>query len=109
MDRAFVLKAFGKRLKDLRIAKGFTQQRLGEEADLSYKYIGEIERGEKNPTICCIYKISDALGISLAEIFLIEECNPGENQYLKRVEKLFEGREESEIKKAIKILEVFFE
>ncbi|MBI4680030.1 MAG: helix-turn-helix transcriptional regulator [Nitrospirae bacterium] len=29
----------------------FTQEELGEKAGLSYKFVGEIERGEVNPSL----------------------------------------------------------
>jgi transcriptional regulator with XRE-family HTH domain len=66
-DRLF-LKTFGKNLKEHRLKKGLTQEQLGELAKVNYKYIGEIERGEKNPSAIILYKLSKALGVSVAEI-----------------------------------------
>lgn len=60
---------FGKRLKDTRIDKNLSQERLGELADLHRTYIGMVERGEKNITLSNIKKISIALNVTLEELF----------------------------------------
>jgi len=36
----------GRRIRSLRNAKGWSQQELGNEADINYKFLGEIERGQ---------------------------------------------------------------
>lgn len=108
-DEKSLMKVFGKNLRHQRLEKGFTQEQLGELAKVNYKYIGEIERGEKNPTAVVIYKLSKALGISVSEI-LSDKDHPYINEdLLKKVERLFAGKEKKDIQKAIKILEVFFE
>ncbi len=62
----------GRRVRHFRNLRNMTQQKLGEEADLNYKYLGAIERGEKNPTIDIVAKIADALDVHLYELFLFE-------------------------------------
>ncbi len=56
----------GARVRDLRQQRAWTQEALGERADLSYKFIGEIERGVGNPTIDSIDQIARAFGIDIA-------------------------------------------
>jgi len=107
--RGAMLKAFGKNLKKLRKAKGLTQQQLGDLANINYKFYGDVERGLKNPSSVVIYKLANALGVSVSEILKVEECQSTEVDMLKEVEKLFEGKEEKNKQKAIRILEVFFE
>ena len=41
-----IRKGLGKRIRFLRESKGLTQEVLGEKAELSYKFVGEVERGE---------------------------------------------------------------
>ena len=60
---------FGKRVKDLRISKKLSQEKLAELSGLHSTYIGQIERGEKSPTIESIYKISVGLGVSMPDFF----------------------------------------
>lgn len=60
---------FGERVKSLRTAKKLSQEKLAELSGLHSTYIGQIERGEKSPTIESIYKLSVGLEISLADFF----------------------------------------
>lgn len=58
----------GGRVRDLRTRRGWTQETLGERAGLSYKFIGEIERGLENPTIDSVDQIAHALSIDIGEL-----------------------------------------
>ncbi len=66
----------GSRLRKLRYSLDLTQEKLGEKADLHYSYIGQVERGDKTPSLKALIKIADALDISLEELIREEE---GEN------------------------------
>jgi transcriptional regulator with XRE-family HTH domain len=41
-------KLLGQRVRDLRVAKGLSQEKLAELAKLHRNYVGSIERGQKN-------------------------------------------------------------
>jgi transcriptional regulator with XRE-family HTH domain len=58
----------GRRIRDLRQAKGWSQEKLAEEADLDRTYIGRIERGEKNIGVENLVKIAVALGSSASAV-----------------------------------------
>jgi transcriptional regulator with XRE-family HTH domain len=60
---------FGRSLRRLRLAKGWTQERLAEHADLHPTYVGGIERGERNVGLENIIKLARALGVSPAALF----------------------------------------
>ncbi|MBC3898719.1 helix-turn-helix domain-containing protein [Acetobacterium malicum] len=64
-----IIKILGKRIRSYRIQLGYSQERLAEKSSCHPTYIGQIERGEKNPTIESIEKIAKALGISLSQLF----------------------------------------
>ena len=55
-------KRVGARIRKLRKAKGWSQEKLALEANLHRAYIGQIERGEKNIGLINLQKISKALG-----------------------------------------------
>lgn len=59
----------GRRIRRLRSAKGWTQQTLGDLAEVNYKFIGEIERGRQNPSLKILVKIADALEVDLSTLF----------------------------------------
>jgi len=68
-------KELGKRIRQLRKVKRWTQEVLAEKADMDYKYLGAIERGEKNLTLTNIEKISKGLGIETYQLFLFSLKN----------------------------------
>ena len=61
---------FGDRIRELRTAKGFSQEKLAEMATMHWTYLGGIERGERNPTLINIEKLATALDVSLPELFV---------------------------------------
>ena len=61
----------GRNVRDLRVAKGMTQERLAFAADLDLTYIGGIERGRRNPSLLVMARIADALGASLADLIAV--------------------------------------
>lgn len=60
---------FGNILRKIRETRGLTQEEFALLCDISRAYYGRIERGEHSVTLDLCRKISDALGISLAELF----------------------------------------
>lgn len=67
-NRDPILAAFGLRLRQQREAKGLTQERLAEKADLDQTYISGIERGLRNPGIKNVVRLARALGIPTAKL-----------------------------------------
>ena len=55
----------GKKIKEERIEKGYTQEELGEKIDSTGAYIGQIERGERNASMAKIVLIAEALNVSI--------------------------------------------
>ena len=60
---------FGTRIRDLRTARGLTQETLAEASGLHRNYIGGIERGERNVGLDNIYVLAKALGVTVADLF----------------------------------------
>ena len=56
----------GQRVRELRKQRRLSQAVLGERSELSGKFIGEVERGEKSISIDSLYKVSVALGVPLS-------------------------------------------
>lgn len=61
---------FGKKVRELRLERGYSQEAFAFECGLHRTYIGCIERGEKNITIVNIEKIAKALKIKTYELFI---------------------------------------
>lgn len=73
-----ISKTIGERIRTYRVRKKLSQDALGEIAGLHGKYIGQLERGEKNPTIGSIEKVARALNLPLETLF--ENIIIGEKQ-----------------------------
>lgn len=54
----------GQNIRELRKRLNLSQQQMAEKAEISYKYLGEIERGVVNLSVEILMKISDALQIT---------------------------------------------
>jgi transcriptional regulator with XRE-family HTH domain len=58
-----------KNLRDIRNAKGVSQEDLAHRANLNRNYIGMLESGKNSPTVKTLGRIADALGIDAVEFF----------------------------------------
>lgn len=59
----------GGKIRFLRKSKGWSQEELAEGAGLSYKFIGEVERGTVNPSLDTLLSISNALQVDIITLF----------------------------------------
>ena len=62
---------FGRRIAQLRKDKGLSQDKLAWGGDMSRSFIGEVERGLRNPTLTNICKLATALNVKKADLFLL--------------------------------------
>ncbi|HSW74868.1 MAG TPA: helix-turn-helix transcriptional regulator [Candidatus Saccharimonadales bacterium] len=63
------LAAFGKRLAEIRRAKGFTQESLAEKADVTALTVAYIEQGRQWPRIATLHNLAKSLGVPVSELF----------------------------------------
>ena len=64
-----VNKQLGMRIRYLREQKGLTLEDLSFESNVNKNYLSDLERGNRNPTVKILERISLALDISLEELF----------------------------------------
>lgn len=57
------INAFGKKIKTLRKAKGYSQYNLADEANIDRSQVIAVENGTGNPTISTIYALAEALKV----------------------------------------------
>jgi transcriptional regulator with XRE-family HTH domain len=69
MERGRLHRAFGRRVRELRHKRGYTQERLAEKSGLHVTYLGGIERGTRNPSLASIGRLAKAFRVPLAELF----------------------------------------
>jgi transcriptional regulator with XRE-family HTH domain len=66
--RSAVARQFGKAVKELRLKKGMTQQALADACGLDISYVGQIERGQRNPTLGAIQGLASVLKVKISEL-----------------------------------------
>ena len=59
---------FGKRLRELRMERGVSQEKLAEMADLHRNHVGVLERGGQFASLDTICKLAHALKVKPAEL-----------------------------------------
>ncbi len=58
----------GQKIRAYRKQAGLSQEKLAEKASLSYKYLGEVERGYVNVSLDSLTRIAKALKVRLREL-----------------------------------------
>jgi transcriptional regulator with XRE-family HTH domain len=58
-----------KKLKQVRTEKGFTQEELAYESELTLSQIARIETMKTNPTVSTIFRIARTLDVNVGELF----------------------------------------
>ncbi len=54
---------FGRNVRRARQERGLTIEALSDAAGLSYSYVGELERGRRNPTLAVVEALALALSV----------------------------------------------
>lgn len=60
---------FGNRLRELRQAKGMSQEAFSDHCGFARSYMSRIERGAGNPSLDAIQTLADALQVDVIELF----------------------------------------
>jgi transcriptional regulator with XRE-family HTH domain len=68
LDDQVFLRHLGGRVRDQRLARGFTQAELAKKCGLHRTFIGSVERGERNIAILNLRLIARSLRVPLAEL-----------------------------------------
>lgn len=63
-------KTFGMRLREVRLARGLTQEQLAEKLNVSLNFLNLIERGQRAPSFDTLERMSRVLRVPVADLFL---------------------------------------
>jgi transcriptional regulator with XRE-family HTH domain len=64
-----MVKALGRRIRQLRTDRGWSQERLAEESGMHRTYMWGIEQGMRNPSVRHLIRLADALDIPVKSLF----------------------------------------
>ncbi|MEC9490542.1 MAG: helix-turn-helix transcriptional regulator [Halanaerobiales bacterium] len=87
----------GKKIKEYRKIKDLTQENLGEKAGLHYTYIGQVERGEKEPSLKSLLNIADALDVGVDKLLINYNLSSEASIKISNITDLLLNRDEKEL------------
>ncbi len=98
----------GIRVKNLRLSKGLSQEKLAEKMGISSKYLSSIERGKENPTLDTFMKLAEALNIEISEIFSFSHEGKSSKDLKAFIGSLIKGSNEEKLRLTAKIVKAIY-
>ena len=97
-------KRFGQRIRIARDAAHLSREAVAEKAKIGVNYLGQIERGEKWPTLEVIVSVANSIGVS-PSVFLDLQPIPTEAEALKSaVVDLLQNRDITQLQMVIRVV-----
>ena len=62
------LVALGKAIREVRLSKGISQEKLALLAEVDWSYVGRVERGDNNVAVLTLARLATALDLSIAKL-----------------------------------------
>lgn len=84
----------GKVIKDLRIARGLSQEQLSLQSGIDQHYVSNIENGQRNPSVEMIERLATFFGFTLSRFFV--EIETLEESSVNEPSHVFIGNSEAE-------------
>ena len=60
--------SIGKKIRELRIKAGLTQEAFADRAEIHRSHMGEIERGEVDISLSALLKVAQGLGVTVSHL-----------------------------------------
>lgn len=105
----------GENIRLLRKQRGLSQEQLALRAEINASYMGQVERGQKNPTIDVLSKIATALQIPIEQVVnpsTLVAPNKKDNSYVDKIAHQLNGltlKEQEAVYKFVKQIVQFKE
>ena len=87
----------GKRVKELRKAKGLTQDKLSEQLNIDQKQLSRIEVGKSFPSFDTLENLSKLLKVEIKELFEFEHHLKSPEEMRKEIEQLIGEADDEKI------------
>jgi len=76
MDDLPLKSLLGRKVRNLREARGLSQEQVAQQLEVTPRYYAGIERGERNMTLDSIDTLASRLGVPATTLLEAEEVNP---------------------------------
>ena len=96
----------GAKIREVRKECGYTQEKLAEMADIGTMYLGEIERGEKMPSLKIFIQLIESMNVS-ADYILRNELSSGKEYVFDEITKKLDKLTPKQRKAARDILDAY--
>ncbi len=114
MDNSSVSKLLGEKIRDIRKGKNLSQEHVAYIASLSPAHLGQIERGNKKPTVETINKIAKALDVTIIDLFTFdmsqnEVNNTRQSNNLQTINLLLKSMDEQSLGEVLKSIKAMID
>jgi len=100
---------FGSRIRSIRESANVSRELAAEKADINTNYLGEIERGEKWPSLEIIERLSKALQVSPSAFLEIEAEEVDSDILLTKLHQILATRNIEQLQQALRLLKALFQ
>lgn len=95
---------FGSRIRSIREAANLSREAAAERAGTGANYLGEVERGEKFPTLEMIERIAAALKVSPSAFFEYEAEEVEDQILISKLQQLLSRLTTDQLQQALRVL-----
>jgi XRE family transcriptional regulator, regulator of sulfur utilization len=100
---------FGRKIRAVRDAVPMSRELAAEKSGITSNYLGEVERGEKWPSLEIICAVAIALNISPAAFFEFEAQETDSSLLIQKLHRIVENRSTEQQQQALRVLKSLFE
>ncbi len=98
---------FGKNIRAARDLANLSREVVAERAEITVEYLGEVERGEKWPTLRVIRSVARSIGVSPQVFFNFDDDET--DMPLEQVQTALAKRTTEQQKQALRVIKAMFE
>lgn len=99
---------FGSRIRSIREAANLSREKAAERARTGANYLGEVERGEKFPTLEMIERIATALEVSPSAFFEYEAEETDNQIMMSKFQHILSRLNTDQLQQALRVLKALF-
>jgi transcriptional regulator with XRE-family HTH domain len=100
---------FGRKVRAVRDAAHISRELAAEKSGITASYLGEVERGEKWPSLEIICAIATALSVSPPVFFDFEAQETDAGILVQKLHRIIENRTTEQQQQALRVLKGLFE